>query len=311
MKIIAHTGNDNLAAVYIAETEVGRCIEFVESVQPPRSRDEKWVNIVSTLYGCPGKCRFCDAGHFYYGKLSAEDILAQLDFLVDLHFPDKKVNTRQWKIQFARMGDPAYNPAVIDVLRALPERFDAPGLFPSVSTIGPRGASRFFNQLTGIRDKLYRGRFQLQFSIHTTDRSTRDWLIPVPKMGFAEMAEYGRAFHRPGERKVTLNFALADNLPVSATKLLEYFDPEVFLIKITPVNPTHRAKENDILTNIRPEDTDHPTIRKLADAGYQVVFSFGEREENNIGSNCGQFLRELQESRKSLGNAYNYPLRTI
>jgi adenine C2-methylase RlmN of 23S rRNA A2503 and tRNA A37 len=40
----------------------GRLIEFVEECQPPYGRAERWILMVSTLYGCPVKCLFCDAG---------------------------------------------------------------------------------------------------------------------------------------------------------------------------------------------------------------------------------------------------------
>ena len=51
MRIIAKTGKENIAMVYIAEMDNGKLIEFVESVQPPIPREKKWVLIVSTLYG--------------------------------------------------------------------------------------------------------------------------------------------------------------------------------------------------------------------------------------------------------------------
>ena len=72
MRIIGKTGREDIALVYLAETKEGKLVEFVESVQPPIPRDEKWVLIVSTLYGCPVGCLFCDAGGWYDGKLSKE-----------------------------------------------------------------------------------------------------------------------------------------------------------------------------------------------------------------------------------------------
>ena len=56
MKVISKLGDENIATVFIAQTENKQKIEFVESVEPPISRDEKWVNIVSTLFGCPAGC---------------------------------------------------------------------------------------------------------------------------------------------------------------------------------------------------------------------------------------------------------------
>ena len=81
MRIVAKTGREDIAVVYVAELENGKYIEFAESLQPPFPREKKWVLTISTLYGCPVGCRFCDAGSFYQGKLSTHQILSQIDYL--------------------------------------------------------------------------------------------------------------------------------------------------------------------------------------------------------------------------------------
>ena len=132
MQIISTSGNPKIATVYLADLGAGRLIEFVESVQPPIPREEKWVLIISTLQGCPVGCSICDAGQFYHGRLSEDELWAQLDYLVKSRYPDSKVPAGKFKIQFARMGEPAFNPAVLAVLQQLPQRYDAPGLLPSL-----------------------------------------------------------------------------------------------------------------------------------------------------------------------------------
>ncbi|MFN3283940.1 MAG: radical SAM protein, partial [Pseudothermotoga sp.] len=74
MKILAKYGKDDLATVFVGETSSGVSVEFVQSLQPPLDRSEKWVLIVSTLRGCPVGCLMCDAGSYYEGKLSSQDI---------------------------------------------------------------------------------------------------------------------------------------------------------------------------------------------------------------------------------------------
>ena len=78
MKVIAKIGNDELANVYVAQSDSGKLLEFVESVPSPFTIDEKWVLIISTLYGCPIKCRFCDAGNFYSGKPPIDELIYQI-----------------------------------------------------------------------------------------------------------------------------------------------------------------------------------------------------------------------------------------
>lgn len=315
MKVIASTGREDIAIVYILDYGGNRLVECVEALQPPLPIERKWVLLVSTLFGCPVQCKMCDAGGFYAGKLSAEEIFEQIDFLVRKRFPDRRVSSRQFKIQFARMGEPALNPAVLTVLEELPRRYHAPGFMPSVSTIAPIGAEAFLERLLEIKQALYpNGMFQFQFSLHTTDLALRDELIPIRKWSFEQMADYGERFYQPGDRKVTLNFALAQEMPLEAQVLRRYFSPDKFLIKITPLNPTYRAQEHRLNSYIDPDQAEterYQVISNLEAQGYQVILSIGEVEENRIGSNCGQFLRRHLEAQRALAGGYTYQLQTF
>ena len=309
MKVIAKTGKDEIAFVYIVEYENGKMLECVESIQPPFTREDKWILLVSTMHGCPVGCKMCDAGGFYHGKPSAEEILEQIDFMVVNRYPDRRVPSMQFKIQFARMGEPALNDAVLDVLEELPKRYDAPGLMPSISSVAPYGTDAFFERLLEIKNRLYAdGHFQFQFSIHTTDLALRDKLVPVKKWDFAKMAEFGERFYEKGDRKITLNFALAQGQPVDPEVLKKYFSPDIFLIKITPLNPTYRAVENNLESYIDPNSdaSQDVIVQALENAGYDVIVSIGETEENLIGSNCGQYLRRHIEADENLGDGYTY-----
>jgi 23S rRNA (adenine2503-C2)-methyltransferase len=311
MKIVAKAGREDVAVVYIAELRGGRLIEFAESVQPPIPRDQKWVLMVSTLHGCPVGCRFCDAGGYYRGKLSEDEIISQIDYLVEKRFPDREVNVRKFKIQFARMGEPAFNRNVLEALEELPQLYYAPGLMPTLSTIAPKGTDRFFERLLEIKEENYKNRFQLQFSLHTTDTARRDWLIPIEKWTLERIAMYGESFCGKGERKITLNFALEDGMPVDPKVLLRHFTPDKFLIKITPVNPTYRASENKITSYILPAKGKYEIIDALKEAGYEVILSIGDLEENGIGSNCGQHITNYLLSKKKVGGGYTYPVERV
>lgn len=309
MKVVASAGNQDIAMVYVVEFP-GGLVECVEAVQPPRSREEKWVLMISTLFGCPIACQMCDAGGHYRGKLTEEEMLDQIKFLIDQRYPDGVVPSRQLKIQFARMGEPALNPAVLDLLRSLPDQITAPGLLPSFSTIAPHGTEDFFEQLIDIKNTCYQvGRFQFQFSLHTTDPEKRDLLIPVKKWSLQQMGDFGERYHRPGDRKITLNFALAEDSPVDPAVLLRYFDPELFLIKITPLNPTYQAVAAGLKSYVKPEkDLEHyPALQAIQEAGYQLILSIGEQEENRIGSNCGQYVQKhlLENDRLAAGYTYH------
>ncbi|MFQ6031821.1 MAG: radical SAM protein, partial [Candidatus Zixiibacteriota bacterium] len=187
----------------------------------------------------------------------------------------------------------------------------APGLMPSLSTVAPFGAERFFERLLEIKEKIYKERFQLQFSVHTTDIKLRDWLIPVEKWNLEKIAQYGESFYREGERKITLNFALGNRMPVNPNLLLHHFAPDKFLIKITPVNPTFRASENKISSQIMPNKEKYEIIDALREVGYEVILSIGELAENDIGSNCGQYITNYLRKKKTIEGGYKYPIEEV
>jgi 23S rRNA (adenine2503-C2)-methyltransferase len=298
LKVLFEQGDDELARVFVAETQDGHRFEFVDSTQPPKPRSEKWVLIVSTLVGCPVRCLICDAGGSYEGRLTAEEILAQVDYMVRRRYPDGKVPVPHFKIQFARMGDPAFNSGVLDALIALPKRFDAPGLIPSISTVAPASTQQWFEDLLQVKKRLYPGgRFQMQFSLHSSDEKARRRLVPVKCWSFADIAEYGRRFYEPGDRKITLNFAAALGEPLDPKALREYFDPERFVIKLTPINPTLAAAGSGLVSLLDPCDPvgAQAVVKQFEAAGFQTILSFGEERENEIGSNCGMYVAGVRD----------------
>ena len=305
MKIIEQFGKEDLATVYLGKTERGH-IEFVESVEPPLSRDEKWVLILSSLYGCPIECEMCDAGGEYRGKLTKEEIFAQIDHMVLNRYPDRNIPSKKFKIQFARVGEPSFNKNVLTTLRELPKRYNAHGLLPAISTVAPNTADDFFEELLEIKSDLYRERFQLQFSLHSTNERERDRIIPTDKWNLEEIARYGERFFSDGDRKITLNFILAKNYTIDADVIKQYFSPEKFFIKMTPLNPTCRTTLSGIKSALDDESNCDklPIVESLRNYGFDLLLSIGELEENLIGSNCGQYIKTFQDLNVGLKNSY-------
>jgi 23S rRNA (adenine2503-C2)-methyltransferase len=268
----------------------------VESVQPPIPREEKWILIVSTLKGCPINCAMCDAGGHYKGRLTVPEILEQIDALVTARYPDRCVPVPKFKVQFARMGEPTLNPALLEVLRELPKRYRAPGLIACVSSVLPKSCTRFLNELADLKSEIYsHGRFQMQFSLHATDVKKRQELINYPILNFEEAAQIGASFFREGDRKIALNFAVARGFPIDPEVLRNHFDPSLFVIKLTPLNPTAQGYKRGLQTQIDPRNGEgsETIIETLQQAGYDVILSLGQPEEDSIGSNCGQYVNRL------------------
>ncbi len=310
MEILETRGRDELAQIFVARLRPDpmSLVEFVDAVDPRYPRKHKWVVTVSTQFGCPVKCTFCDSGGFFAGNLTADEILAEIDHVVRRRAPDGRIDSDKFKIHFARMGEPALNPAMIEVLERLPGIYSAPGLIPCIPTVAPSAGRDFFDELLAVKRRLYGdGHFQLQFSVNTTDVDLRDRLMPVSKWGFDEIDEYAHRWYVPGDRKVVLNFALSPDNPVDADVVARHFDPGCCMIKVTPINPTDMAVKNGFRTMLSASD---PTgadalVSRLRDRGFSCVVSIGDPEEIEIGSNCGQaatrLLREeLHSQRKGV-----------
>jgi 23S rRNA (adenine2503-C2)-methyltransferase len=166
----------------------------------------------------------------------------------------------------------------------------------------------FFDELLEIKETMYENNFQLQFSLHSTNEQQRDWIIPVKKWSFSRIASYANSFVRSGNKKISLNFALSKETILEPNELIRFFDPEKFLIKITPVNPTFMSSKNEIDTFIQPDSNEIAVIDEIRNHGYQVILSIGEWEENRIGSNCGQHLLNNQNKDHKLSNSYTYEI---
>lgn len=301
MNIVERTGKRDLAEVYVAQRadRPDRLLEFVDACDPAvGDRQNKWVIVVSTQYGCPVGCLMCDAGGEFKGNVSEADLAFQVETVFSAHPDLDPTHCDKLKVQFARMGEPSLNDAVPSFLLRLKRR--TPSAVPCIATIVPSGRESWFERLVKLRDLF--DDFQLQFSANSTDDRIRDKLMPYPKMPWEWMAAYGMRFYREGQRKVCLNFALAPDIPVDADRVRRIFAPEWFVIKLTPLNPTVTGRENGMSpteSTSAAERMLETKAREFSSLGFSVVQSIGNMEENLIGSNCGQAVRRLRSA--SLG----------
>jgi 23S rRNA (adenine2503-C2)-methyltransferase len=78
--------------------------------------------------------------------------------------------------------------------------------------------------------------------------------------------------------------------------LREEFDPEKFILKLTPVNPTDTAKKYRMYqdSSLQSIDTALSSIAEgLNKSGFEVIISIGDLNENIALSNCGQSVLKL------------------
>lgn len=296
-EIVARTGNPEVAEIFVGRdpSRPDRMFEFVDGLDHRQPRQEKWIVNVSTQYGCPIECLFCDAGGGYRGNIPADLLIAQVAAVLDRHDAALRHSCAKLKVHFSRMGEPALNPAVTEAIEQLPGVVRNPNLWACVATTLPEGSDAWFARLVEVKERLFRGRFQLQFSLNATDEAWRRRLMPFPHAPLPVVAERGLAFWRAGDRKVVLNFALAAGVPVDPVIAGALFDPAVFMVKLTPLNPTARGAETGLTTALCPASPDgiDRLVGDLRARGFDVVVSVGDTREDEIGSNCGQTVRRF------------------
>jgi|CXWL01.1.fsa_nt_gi 23S rRNA (adenine2503-C2)-methyltransferase len=303
MKILDKREHPGLATLYLASLSgEDRVVEFVDTVEPGIAKSEKWVMMISTQVGCPVGCRMCDAGALgYFGNLRAEEMLAQIRHIIAANPQLNPLRHPKLKIHFARMGEPSLNPETLKALKILAEEYPHSGIIPSLSTVAPQSPAiePFFEELMKIKDSSFPGgRFQLQFSLHSLDEGARRVVVPIKTWALEKIAEYGMRFVRPGDRKITLNFALAQGEGIDAAKARRLFSPKHFLIKITPINPTRTADRNGAT---RLWSSAPGSIAACADSlrsgEFEVILSPSLPEEISASTSCGQLWSEDLQQR--------------
>lgn len=261
---------------------------------------EKWVVTISTQYGCSMGCTFCDVPKVGPGvNASYHDMLDQIKGALALH--PEITETKRLNIHFARMGEPTFNGNVLDVAaclrRNLYDFWDNCGtVHPVISTMLPK-ANRHLEKFldiwcNDIKNTLYNGEAGLQFSINSTCDKQRNEMFSGNSLSLDEISRIGNNLPWPKGRKYALNFALADNYEVDAYKLARLFNPEKFMVKITPLHLTHACKENNIVTTGGYEyfTPYKPTEKKLKEVGFDVIVFVPSVDEDEGRITCGNAI---------------------
>lgn len=254
---------------------------------------EKWVITISTQYGCSMGCEFCDVPKVGRGINAAlSDLQGQLLTGVQLH--PEITTTKRLNVHFARMGEPTWNPAVLDCGKWLKEHLDSEyHVHPVVSTMMPRRnewLKTFVHTWMRLKNRVYQGNAGLQLSINSTDEQERQRMFGWQACRLEEIAEIMRGIV-PAGRKITLNFAVA-GYTVNPEVLLRYFRPEWYVCKLTPMHKTARALAEGIKTEgdyTTPEPYE-ALETALRGAGYDVLVFIASRDEDEGRITCGNAI---------------------
>jgi 23S rRNA (adenine2503-C2)-methyltransferase len=269
---------------------------------PTMPLSEKWVITLSTQYGCAMKCTFCDVPSVkFQGNASFNDLKTQLYEAIKL-YPSVRYTDRM-NIHFARMGEPILNLNVFDFAkwmyankRTIQEdtgvRIEV--LHPVLTTSLPRfkGLEERIQLWTKIKNETYNGQAGLQFSINSTNENQRQHMFNGKSLTLRELAAIGEKLDMPVGRKYCLNFAFSTDFEIDAKLLKSLFDPEKFMVKITPIHNNTACAKNGIQT-VDGYETFRPYSkpeRDLKEAGFDVLIFVPSMDEETTLVTCGNLV---------------------
>lgn len=259
---------------------------------------KKWVATISTQKGCPMHCKFCDCPKYgYYGNASLEDLCYEIIAILN---GEDITHTDRFNVHFARMGEPTFNPVVLDFaenhLRTIVNlKMYAKTVHPVISTMLPKGnknLEEFILKWCDIKNNSYKGEAGLQFSINSTDEKQRDDQFGGMSLSLEEISLLAKKLPMPVGRKYTLNFAVTAKTILDAKRLSELFDKEKFIVKITPIHETNAAVTNgfDVTTSYTDYDVYRKFEQPLVAEGWDVIVFVPSKEEDSDRITCGNAL---------------------
>lgn len=264
---------------------------------------EKWVITVSTQYGCPMRCTFCDVPNVKWrGNATFEDLKAQFYNAIGL-FPGVRY-TERLNLHFARMGEPIFNEAVFEFARwvylnkrkvAEDTGLSIEVFHPVLTTSSPRKFAKLEERILEwceIKNELFNGQAGLQFSINSTSDDQRSETYQGMQILLDDLAKIGEKMPMPVSRKYCLNFAYATGNEVDGQKVARWFDPAKFMCKITPIHNNNACRANGISTvggydSYRPYSEPEQVLK---DAGFDVLVFVPSLDEEDGLVTCGNVV---------------------
>ncbi len=259
--------------------------------------EEKWVITISTQYGCNMKCSFCDVPMVGPGKnASFEDMLQQIAKAREL-YPDVK-RTKRLNLHYARMGEPSFNPAVIALSKFLArEYYDVLGIecgtfHPVLTTMMPKKnkiLEDMISEWAVVKNVDFDGEANLQVSINSTNDEQRDEMYRGCTRSLEEIAKVVRDMPAPKKRKYCLNMAMADGYESDGEKMAALFNPDHWMVKVTPIHVNTATTENGIKSTGGYDLYDFyaPHEENFKRAGFDTLVFVPSYDEDHGMITCG------------------------
>lgn len=255
--------------------------------------ERKWVITISTQYGCSMGCTFCDVPKVGPG-INATLTDMQRMVIAGLQLHPEVTWSNRLNIHYARMGEPTFNPAVLDHARWLKEHIDPEySVHPVLTTMLPKEniwLKTFLHAWIRLKNRVFRGNAGLQLSINSTDEAVRERIFRRSALPLWKIAQLLDGCVPVG-RKFTLNFAVC-GWPIEAAVLLRYFDPDRFIVKLTPMHETKAAQAHGHKTegDYTSPHSYEGVKQKLEAVGYEVLVFVTSTDEDLSRITCGNAI---------------------
>jgi 23S rRNA (adenine2503-C2)-methyltransferase len=256
--------------------------------------EEKWVITISTQYGCSMGCTFCDVPMVGPGRnATVTDLISQVVAAQSIH---PEVTKGRINLHYARMGEPTFNMDVLDATNALRARLKDFHFHPVISTMMPKNNKKLSEFLFSwlLFKNTTRNDAGLQLSINSTDDAERCAMFNGNSLSLCDIARMvDRNISATGlrGRKIALNFAVAD-FAIDAKVLKSLFDPNFFMVKLTPMHQTRAAKSNCLATagdcaTLAPYRRHEEELKA---EGFDVLVFVASKEEDESRITCGNAI---------------------
>lgn len=268
---------------------------------PTKPLSEKWVITLSTQYGCSLSCNFCDCPKVpFKGDVSFTDLLIQFNNAIKL-YPDVKYTDRL-NVHFARMGEPMFNFNNVYKFSEwlyynkskITNELRVEVVHPVFTTTVPKFAKVWenLNKWCHLKNNIYNGQAGLQLSINSTNEKQRNNMFNGKVTELGSLSLMGKRLPNPIGRKYCLNFAYSNEFEIDANKLKELFNPDKFMVKITPIHNNNACKNNNIetLNGYVSYDSYREVENNLKGEGFDVLVFIPSFDEENSLITCGNAI---------------------
>ena len=278
--------------VFTNEGEKGAVAEAVLYKYP--TYEDRTVICCSTQSGCPVGCRFCGTGEFFIRSLTAEEIVAQVQYL----FADQNIDqsvVKRTQIMFMSMGEPLLNKQGLEgALRKLYELYPTAALL--ISTSAPDVDYEWLRDIS-----IEIPTIGLQFSVHESTDEARNALVPFKaKLDLYQISREGEKWFEATGRQPFFNYCAHDknSSAEDALRIYRLYNPTVWQATVSVIC---EQDESVAAANERQRQLATDFMEKLMHYGFSTR-CFDPAGQDDIGGGCGQlwFVQDFAKNHPEL-----------